>query len=132
MSKIISAEELADLAAIDGEYNFSRVELWKQSAEAELINLTGFNHNTTELSKSQLSGYFAVAREYLQERARTNFLAPNYNNERGIFQLEMRLSLMADELMNLTPDKEDDDVNTQNTAQDPQNPSILPTQNAPG
>jgi hypothetical protein len=97
-SKIIKTEDLMELAAIDGDYNLPRVKAWQEAAEAEIISFTGFNINTATYKEEDVSGFIAVAKLYLQERVREMFLAPNYENTRGIDSLKIRLSLIVDEI----------------------------------
>jgi len=99
MRKFIELDDLMDLAAIDGDYNKPRVEAWQNAAEAEIRSFTSFDINATRLCDADLTEFIAVARVYIQERVRENFLSPNYQNDRGIMALKIRLSLLADELL---------------------------------
>ena len=97
MSRIIEIDELMDLAAIDGDFNQGRVKSWQDAAEAEIISFTGLDFDDRKYPDSKISMFLDVARVFVQERVRENFLAPNYV-ARGIDGLKIRLSLMADEL----------------------------------
>ncbi len=98
-SKFISTEDLMELTAIDGDYNFPRVCAWQESAEAEIKNFTGFNIDAagTDLENEKIKEFVSVAKIFIQERVREYFLAPNYE-PRGIDGLKIRLSLIVDDM----------------------------------
>jgi hypothetical protein len=108
-SKIISAEDLMDLAAIDGAYNLPRVKSWQDAAESEIISFTGLDFNNIDLCSAKTSEFYSVCKVYLQERVRELFLAPNYE-PRGIDNLKIRLSLIADEIKEILGSEYNDEM----------------------
>ena len=95
----ITAEDLMDLASIDGTYNNDRVAAWRDAGIATIENATGYKvAEDTKNSEADKEKFIKVANIYLQEYARSNYLAPNYPTTM-LPGLLTRLKLMAEELL---------------------------------
>ena len=94
-----TVDDLMDIASIDGDYNTNRVTAWRYAGIATIENATGYSladdKKNTDADKEK---FINVANIYLQEYARSNYLAPNYPTT-ILPELLNRLKLIADDLI---------------------------------
>lgn len=99
MADYMTTDELMDMASIDGSYNEGRVAAWRSAGIATIENATGYSvEKDTVNTDADIEPFINVANIYLQEYARSNYLAPNYPTT-ILPNLLTRLKIMAKGLL---------------------------------